>query len=332
MSGKPLDAGAPPRKRSSLCKFSLWVCLLFFGLFVAVVFFAIGRSFYKFATFSHSQVYQNQTLAEVKNRAAVVRPLIDEHQGFEIAVSVWSLPVPEEDGEGIADVAETPLYSDIVFRGLRLGDKHKQAVVKYKLPVAVFRRLLLKEHHLRASFVVIPESPSLVDYMSNFSIWRPETIQRPPVRSWPFPLGAADEVPQKVADRALDSFAISISLLEFHEIRSKCANDSNSNISLEDHAGKQVEGKNHDAEEGEEPEELENTESEVADNSFNGTPGVSDIAKHPEHAVKRHPFVVTRTQIRIVEETHIFNRKAYNKEHNKLKSTSVGPSHLLHEY
>jgi hypothetical protein len=88
--------------------------------------------------FSHSQVYQNQTLAEVKNRTAVVRPLIDENQLFDIAVSIWTLSVDQrEDERNYGDVAETPLYSDIVFRGVRLADKHLTRTLNYSLPTAL---------------------------------------------------------------------------------------------------------------------------------------------------------------------------------------------------
>ncbi|KAJ7471932.1 hypothetical protein FB451DRAFT_1134760 [Mycena latifolia] len=312
MSGEPLNPGGPARKRGSFCKCSLWACLIIFCLLMSMVVVAIGKALYNVTQFSHSHVFQNQTLEEVKNRGAVVRPLIDENQSFDIAVSIWSLPV-EEPGETIEDIAEEPLYSDIVFRGLRLADKHKRANITYQLPVKVFRRLQLKERDLRASFVAIPTSPSLVDYVTNFSTWRPETMKVPPVRAWPFPLGTPNGSTQNVADRALDSFGISIPLLEFHEIRSKCANDSGPDVSQD--SDQHVEDKIHGADERE--EEKESDEVKSSDDSPN-------IEKNPQQAVKLHPFVVTRTQIRIVDEVHIFNRKAYNKEHNKLRTTSCG--------
>ncbi|KAJ7471940.1 hypothetical protein FB451DRAFT_1251471 [Mycena latifolia] len=314
--GSPLNPAVPTRKRSSLRRFSLWAGLVLVALFVGRFIVGIGQSVFWFTSFSHSRVYQNQTLEEVKNRGTVVRPLIDENQSFDIAVSIWSLPV-EQHGERIEDVAEVLLYSDIVFRGLRLADKHNQTIVTYRLPVTVFKRLLLKENDLRASFVAIPTSPSLVDYVSNFSTWRPETMRVPPVRSWPFPLGTSNNGPQNVADRALDSFGLSMPLLEFHEIRSKCTNDSESTISRD--SGQHVEDKDKDADDDDDYDEPEEIDGRGHDISV-----VSDMTKYPQHAVKRHPFVVTRTQIRIVDEVHIFNRKAYNKEHNKLKSVSCG--------
>ncbi|KAJ7262642.1 hypothetical protein B0H12DRAFT_1231091 [Mycena haematopus] len=293
----PLNPGVPPKKR---------------GLFLTRFFVGIGQQLVWFKNFSHSRVYQNQTLAEVKNRGAVVRPLIDENQLFDIAVSIWTLPMEEQDGERIAgDIAETPLYSDIVFRGVRLADKHLTATVDYKLPTAVFRRLLLKENDLRASFVALPTSPSLLDHVINFSTWGPETIRIPPVRSWPFPLGTSFTGPQSVVDKGVDSFGISMPLLEFHEFRSKCAkkSDSDQQLNLEDN--------------DDDDDETEGwAEHSRVPGHFYG--GVSDIARNPQDAVMRHPFVLTRTQIRVVDEVHIFNRKAFNKEHNKLKATSCG--------
>ncbi|KAJ7119607.1 hypothetical protein C8R44DRAFT_982298 [Mycena epipterygia] len=256
MSGASrLDPGPPPRKRSSLCKFCLCLGVVLACLFLAIIIFGIGKALLQFTQFSHSRVFQNQTLEEVKNRAAVVRPLIDGSQTFDIAVSIWTLPTEENDGERIGDVVETPLYSDIVFRELRLSDKNKAEVLTYKLPVAVYRRLLLKENDLRASFVAIPTSPSLVDHITNFTTWRPENMTIPPVRSWPFPLETSSENPKDMADRALDSFGISIPLLEFHEIHSKCANNSDSEIP--ELSSQQVEDEANDTEEEEERDEDE---------------------------------------------------------------------------
>ncbi|KAJ7315037.1 hypothetical protein DFH08DRAFT_425650 [Mycena albidolilacea] len=322
-SDPPLDPGVPARKRNSSCTFCLWTCVVLIGLpvgfFLVVFIYGLGKGLFKFTQFSHSRVFQNQTLEEVGNRTSVVRPLVDEKQSFDIAVSIWALPLEENAGESSSVVPETPLYSDIVFRGLHLADKHQTANLTYKLPIAIFQRLLLKENDLRASFVLIPTSPSLVDQIINFSTWRPEVLTIPPFRSWPFPLGAPDNGPQSAADRALDSFGISMPLLEFHEFGSKCTNSTDSDTSSsEDKPGDDQNNENN------EDEDEEENHIEEKDDTAGGPLGVSDIAKYPEHALKRHPFVVTRTQIRAVDETHIFNRKLYNKEHNKLRSTSCG--------
>ncbi|KAJ6510568.1 hypothetical protein C8R45DRAFT_964526 [Mycena sanguinolenta] len=300
-----VNPGVPPKKRGSLLRFSLWIGLILGGLLLTWFIGGIVQQLFWFKNFSHSSVYQNQTLAEVENRGAIVRPLIDENQLFDIAVSIWTLPVQEEDGERVAGaVAETPLDSKIVFRGVKLADKHLTATVDYRLPTAIFRRLLLKENDLRASFVALPTSPSLLDHVTNFSTWRPETIKIPPVRPWPFPLGPSYSGPQSVADQSVDSFGISMPLLEFHEFRSKC---------------KKSNSKKADGDEDDD----ETDDWELHDRGrFHA--GISDIARNPQHAVMRHPFVLTRTQLRIVDEVHIFNRGAFNRKHNKLRAISCG--------
>ncbi|KAF7360594.1 hypothetical protein MVEN_00790800 [Mycena venus] len=321
----PLDPGVPARKRGSFCKFCLCIGLVLFGLLVATIIYVLGKLVFSLTQVSHSRIFQNQTLEEVKNRAAVVRPLVDDNQLFDIAVSVWTLRDEESGGESSSDeVSKTPLYSDIVFRGLRLGDQHKTASIVYTLPIAIFQRLSLKENDLRASVVLIPTSPSLLDHVTNFSTWRPESLTIPPVRSWPFPLEAPDSGPPSLADRALDSFAISFPLLEFHEIGSKCANTSNLGTSPEEEEEIPIEEKADEDEDDDEDDEEAQDRVKAKVNTTEPTRGWSDIRKFPEHALKRHPFVVTRTQIRVVDETHIFNRKLYNKEHNKLRSTSCG--------
>jgi hypothetical protein len=131
-----LNPDAPPRRRSSFCRFRFWFGIAAVGISVTIAFF-VDQEFSRFN--SQSPIFQNQTLEEVKDRSTVVRPLIDENQRFDIAVSIWSLS-GEEPGERmelpwLREAAQKPLYSAIVFRGLRLSDKHKQAVVTYQLPL-----------------------------------------------------------------------------------------------------------------------------------------------------------------------------------------------------
>ncbi|KAJ7910040.1 hypothetical protein B0H13DRAFT_617333, partial [Mycena leptocephala] len=315
----PLNSGVPARKRGSFCKFCLCIGLVLFGLLVATIIYGLGKLVFPLTQVSHSRIFQNQTLEEVKSRATVVRPIVDDKQLFDIAMSVWTL---RDEESGSDEVSRTPLYSNIVFRGLRLADKHKTASIVYRLPIAIFQRLSLKENDLRASLVLIPTSPSLLDHVTNFSTWRPESLVIPPVRSWPFPLGAADSGPQSLTDTALDSFAISFPLLEFHEIDSKCTNTSSLKRSSEEKEDVILK-ENADEEDDDDEEEVQDRVEEKF-HTYDGPRGISDIPRYPEHALKRHPFIVTRTQIRVVDETHIFNRKLYNREHNKLRSTSCG--------
>jgi hypothetical protein len=78
-------------------------------------------------------------------------------------------------------------------------------------------------------------------------------------------------------------------LLEFHEFGSKCTNSTDSDTSSSE--DKPADDKNNENDEDEDEEE---NHVEEKDDTAGSPLGVSDIAKYPEHALKRHPFIVTR--------------------------------------
>jgi hypothetical protein len=143
-----LDPGSPRRRSISGCK-----CLLIaaaIALVSAAALFFIGVVTKVVGNLSnlHRALYQNATLEQVSNRASVVQPLINRNDTFDIAATVWlrskgsrehEVAVKGEgDGTKVqAEVLETPLYSDIVFRGLRLTDKGRFATVNFTLPTEI---------------------------------------------------------------------------------------------------------------------------------------------------------------------------------------------------
>lgn len=102
---------------------------------------------------------------------------------------VWMAVSLDEGNKMLSDedILEKPLFSDVVFRSLRLSDKHASARVDFRLPTARFRAANLTESDLRATFLLIPSSPSLVDHVKNFSSWMPDSVfsKRRPTRPWP---------------------------------------------------------------------------------------------------------------------------------------------------
>jgi hypothetical protein len=145
-----LDPGFPsPRRRSiSGCK-----CLLILTTVALVS--GAGLFFVGFVTKvvdglsdPHRALFQNASLEKVSNRASVVQPLINHNDTFDIAATVWlrSLRSREHNvivkGEADAseiqtELLETPLYSDIVFRGVRLTDKSRFATINFTLPTEI---------------------------------------------------------------------------------------------------------------------------------------------------------------------------------------------------
>ena len=96
----------------------------------------------------YRHLYHDVPLKEVSNYASVVQPLVTHNQTFDIAVTVWlrtnelrehAEPVGEQDLDEsqTMEVLETPLFSDIAFRGLTLGQKDVFSVVNFSVPMAI---------------------------------------------------------------------------------------------------------------------------------------------------------------------------------------------------
>jgi hypothetical protein len=87
--------------------------------------------------------------------------------------------------------------------------------------------------------MLIPSSPSLLEHLTNYTTWIPDMIQPFSVRSWPyvhaallrnwthppltrFPLGSSEQSDKTLVDEAIETFGISVPLLEFHDIKTRC--------------------------------------------------------------------------------------------------------------
>ncbi|KAK7038487.1 hypothetical protein R3P38DRAFT_3262867 [Favolaschia claudopus] len=117
---------------------------------------------------------------------------------------------------------EKTIFSDIVFRGVRLSDTDLHANVSFQIPTQIYHEHPGNNYDLRASFVIIPRSPSLLDYYRNYTSWFPDAVNRPRFKSLPFPLKFPTQFHRRPHDEALDAFAITIPLLERHPVPSRC--------------------------------------------------------------------------------------------------------------
>ncbi|KAK7062696.1 hypothetical protein VNI00_000184 [Paramarasmius palmivorus] len=332
-----LDPGiTPSRKPRSGWKFVLWIGFVIFILSVLYFIALNGGHIIELTRFAHTSVYQNQTWEEVLasgNRDAVVRPLINENQTFDVAITVWMRRTGEEIeqrerqremnpltdvlkdlspsisvseslenryylmGYEEDDIYEKPIFSDVVFHGLTLKDKDIKTKVELQIPTEIFRSPKLSESDLRASVVLIPTSPSPLDFISHYSTWVPPKVKWPRMKAYPFPLNTLNIPNRKLQDRAAEAFAMSFTLLSFQDLPGKC----------------------------------DKTAADVADDIFGasqqdelrGGPDYFGVTHHlptyrmSEDMSNKHPFVTTRSQIRVSDETHIFNRK-------DLKASSCG--------
>ncbi|KAF9466790.1 hypothetical protein BDZ94DRAFT_1319290 [Collybia nuda] len=356
-----LDPGAAPRRKSITgCKCLLLTAAILFPISVILFLANIAHGVLQYGSDPHRALYQNSSLEDVKDRGSVVQPLISREETFDIAATVWL-----RSGEGIGhaafipddktnkndtendespnelDVLETPLFSGTVFHGVRLTDKNVFATIKYKLPTAIFRDLDLSNYDLRGSFMLIPSSPSPLDRVTNYTTWIPNTIHPFPVRSWPFPLGSSNRSAKTLVDEAIETFGISIPLLEFHDIKSQC-------LRPEKTTGEETLSEEHttidgtamsvaiDIEDDDESDDQDNKKEGVKDRVGEDTKSLYNKVSRKtilygtkgRPVLENHPYVTTRTQIRVVDQTKLFNRKAYLKAHRQLRKTSCGQSVL----
>ncbi|KAH8829261.1 hypothetical protein DL96DRAFT_1597363 [Flagelloscypha sp. PMI_526] len=326
----PLDPG--PRARRSK-PFSCYGCLLrcfaILGILViAAILFFLGMAGYDLAKNKtkspHFALYQNETWAQVLNHSAVVRPLVSHEDTFDILATVWlrgdeieqtvhreSLLADRRKDESVSsdeevrpmmwtlasnmygdnvwtrigkrptkeedDLVEHILFSEIILKDVRLRDKNLHAQIPISLPLSVFLEKKLASDYLRASFVLLPSTKDLAA-VRNFSTWRPEYVQQTNWRARP----SRNSNTRRLIDEAIDSFAITTPLLEFHPFPNPCEDALK-------------------------------------------TAGVENLVQKQK---KNHPFVLTRTHLRILDETHLFNLDAYNQFHDNLRNTSCGLGYI----
>ncbi|KAJ7219638.1 hypothetical protein C8J57DRAFT_257919 [Mycena rebaudengoi] len=268
----------------------------------------------------HLALYQNETWDKVTNRSAVVRPLISGDDRFDIIATVWlrenasqqaayqrdrypdaatelvedskdthfhmeigDLTMWFDEGVGSTkaqdDIFEVALYSGVIIENATLSDKGLTAEVPLEFPLGVFLEQKLTAEHLRASFVI---SPSVkMDHLRNFSSWMPDHVLETQWRS-----RAGPPTEQKsLIDRAIDSFSLSVPMIDFYPIMSHCDVILNA-------AG------------------------------FNNTTPAHDQPWWSK--TSRHPHVISRLHLRILNEQNLFNLEAYNTVHDKLRRTSCG--------
>ncbi|KAJ7703383.1 hypothetical protein B0H14DRAFT_3029584 [Mycena olivaceomarginata] len=182
------------------------------------------------------------------------------------------------------DIFEVALYSGVIIQNATLSDKGLTAAVPLEFPLGIFLEQNLTAEHLRASFVV---SPSVkMDHLRNFSSWMPDYVLETQWRS-----RAASPTEQKsLIDRAIDSFSLSVPMIEFHPIVSHC-------------------------------DVMLNAAGFTNTTPAHNQPWGSNA--------RRHPHVTSRLHLRILNEQHLFNLEAYNTVHNKLRRTSCGLGYNL---
>ncbi|KIJ47998.1 hypothetical protein M422DRAFT_66386 [Sphaerobolus stellatus SS14] len=285
----------------------------------------------------HRRLYA--TPDQIMQPSQVVKPLIDEKQTFDIAVTVWIrdgtitasngtdvLEVENEKSaknnsvstilEEINDFGSTflkgmkdsvtalpkeiLLFSEVLFRGVTLKDKRVKKV-NLEIPISLFQSTNLSHYDLRAGFALIPNSPSPLDYAVNYSSWMPPAVEIPPL----FPPNQSISL----RERIINAYGINVPLIEFHPMKSLCI-DSNRLDTME-------------SEELEDDFGADAPSNRLVFDLFGGFDAYVVKIPKGESVLSKHPYVVTRSYIQVADFTHPLNRKEFNTAHNDLKRHST---------
>ena len=136
-----LDPGVPARrKRSSGCKCVSIIMLTSIGSLVALFCGINLVNMYRLKQEPHASLLYKTKSGDIVDPAAVIRPLIDEKQTFDIVATVW-LRTNDDSSSGSADVSTLPvekaIFTGKVFQGLTLKDKGIHTTVNYTVPTEI---------------------------------------------------------------------------------------------------------------------------------------------------------------------------------------------------
>ncbi|KAF6745662.1 hypothetical protein DFP72DRAFT_925470 [Ephemerocybe angulata] len=301
-----LNPGAMKRRGPSRLK-----RLMFRGCMVVSCLVVLGIAkfasvLYKRAQFPHQFMYKDLKPEEVEDWSNVVRPLVDENTKFDIVATVWvanrtfDFTLGNEWAQWAGQSPEEHIFSGVIFRGVTLSDKHVHARVNLSIPLENFSAEYLENNDLRASFTLIPQAPSLLDNMTDYSSWFLDgPIVPPQMRPHQYPqftgvAGEAKELLKWRVQEAIDSFGVSTPLLQFHHIRSSCGQERREGT----------------------------TDSETSSRLNDELPGwPTTRGKTPLEA---HPYFITRTALRVVRMTKLYDAVEYNAFHEHLRSDLHG--------
>ncbi|KAF8815502.1 hypothetical protein BYT27DRAFT_7249163 [Phlegmacium glaucopus] len=249
----------------------------------------------------HRSLYQD--LTATYGQQDVVHPLVDANQTFDIVATVWLRADREPPANVTKDgtpvwrdplaLVETAIFTETIFRGLRLRDKNVKTAVNFRVPTEIFKKKELYTYDLRGSFTLIPNSPSPLDDVLNYSSWIPPFITYPPSVSWP------DGHRPSAAELLVNAYGAFMPLLSFHNVKSRCGSPQ-----------KPGDEKDTDERKGDKEETTSNPTPFELKHPF---------PKKGQPPLQSHPYIITRSFLRVVDMTPLYNEAAFELAQHMLK-------------
>ncbi|WVR05554.1 hypothetical protein IAU60_002573 [Kwoniella sp. DSM 27419] len=360
------DVARPPparrRSRPSVWRCLAATCGLFvLGIIVFVGYIAwhTAREMVNNARNPHKVLLYNGTLSPDLTAAQVVRPFIDQDTRFDVYLSVharlpneetahadelakeqdWDpedytgaeLAIGASTGHSPVEVRHPPqeqlIYEGIIMKDMSLGHRDVERVVHFDLPLKRFRDHFLYAADVRGAIALIPRINSKLDRLEDFSDWRPDIPGMVLERLSP---EAMQDYSQKEWE-ALEAIAYSFTMIEFHHKPSTCNDtqtakdpavvdddDLYSSIMIEDEkkAAMDADESAADINNDDDGRRVEIKAGDMTDKPKMGNVINKDL----------HPYLVARHHVYIINETRLFDRKAYDIQHKETKKHACGLS------
>ncbi|WWD20733.1 hypothetical protein CI109_105209 [Kwoniella shandongensis] len=330
---------------------------------IAFLTFTLASAFQTFARTvrdPHRDLFYNGTSA--KKQGSVVGPLIDLETKFDVTITIWRrvpnnetdyaeeyLRAGQDDDDDISEYSPNELavagmtqlypvevrrmpkqellWSGVVFEDVTMKDKHLDATIDFRLPLSRFYDRRLYNADVRGSMVLVPKRGSKLDRLESHSDWRPKQIPLVPkmddrLKDTP----ALSHADAKQWD-ALEHIAVSWSLLEFDKGPDPCEGYHSS--ATTDENGQEESADVKGKEDKEDEEQIDygfdlDQDDDASDLDLESNSKSKKLKKIGDIHEKLHPYLITRSHLYIMNETRLFERRAYDEKHKILLETACG--------
>ncbi|WVQ96950.1 hypothetical protein IAU59_004059 [Kwoniella sp. CBS 9459] len=261
---------------------------------------------------------------------------------------------------------EEVAFQQIVLRDMNMSHRDVDATVNFDLPLKRFYDYYLYAEDVRIAIVLIPTVNSKLNRLDDFTDWRPsdvdvsyQKISPEFIASHSLGTGSSDTSKQWAA---LEAIGFTQSLIEFHNHPDDCNRTDSSDLTsgkdtlddddlyssiLED--DQDGDDKNDNIVGNNQPDEdASNAEGrgEVSLKPEGAGAGAQGDAAERKKLVEKigngkiinedlRPYIVTRSHVYIINETRLFDRKAYDNAHKNLRKHACGkaaPGNLTHRF
>ncbi|WWC88183.1 uncharacterized protein L201_003088 [Kwoniella dendrophila CBS 6074] len=236
----------------------------------------------------------------------------------EIEYTQNELSISAKSGKSPVEVRYLPqeqvIFQDLVLKDLDLTHRDVETTIKFDLPLKRFYDHYLYSIDVRAAIALIPKHPNKLERLEGYTGWKPEEAEY--LRRIDLKYIEQSPLNPNIENstlhwEALETITYAFPLIEFHNHGDPC-NSTNSKEEEENFEDDLFAGIR-DEEEGSEK-----------DIPFNPFAVKSTIKRGDDVNASLQPHIVSRSHVYIINETRLYDRKAYDNAHKNLRKSACG--------